>query len=159
MFIRPSFDEYFMNIALDVSLRSDDPDIQHGAVIVSKNNYIIGTGYNATIKGSDPSKIPYLNRDKKRLWMIHAEENAILNSSINPNNINGAKIYVTAKPCVNCLQRIINFGINEIYYIDRNGSITENEETEQMRNDLITMSGISMIKIDIDSILKLKGLK
>ena len=155
--IRPSFDEYFMNIAFDVSLRSDDPDIQHGAVIVNNNNYIIGTGYNATIKGSDKEKIPYNIRDEKRLWMIHAEENAILNSNINPNNIGGAKLYVTAKPCVNCLQRIINFGITNIYYVNRLGSITENEKTEKMRNDLIEMSGISMTEIDINAIIALKN--
>lgn len=148
---RPTFDEYFLNIAFDVSLRSDDPNIRHGAVIVTNQNHIIGTGYNATIRGSDKTKIPYHIRDKKRLWMIHAEENAILNSAINPLAIGGAKIYVTGLPCVNCLQRVINFGISEIIYAGRIGSITENEETDRMRKDLISMSKIKIREISLNN--------
>lgn len=148
---RPSFDEYFLNIAFDVSLRSDDPNIRHGAVIVTNQNHIIGTGYNATIRGSDKDVIPYHIRDKKRLWMIHAEENAILNCTANPLTIGGAKLYVTGLPCVNCLQRVINFGIQEIFYADRAGSITENEETQKMREQLIAMSHIAMTKMSLDS--------
>lgn len=147
--IRPTFDEYFLNLAFNVSLRSDDPDIRHGAIIVNNQNHIIGTGYNATIKGSDPNIIPYNTRDKKRLWMIHAEENAMLNCLVNPNNIGGAKIYVTGKPCVNCLQRLVNFGISEIFYAKRAGTITENSETEEMRQDIINMSGILVTELDL----------
>lgn len=91
---RPTFDEYFLNIAFDVSLRSDDPNIRHGAVIVTHQNHIIGTGYNATIRGSDKDVIPYHIRDKKRLWMIHAEENAILNCTANPLTIVGGQSYM-----------------------------------------------------------------
>jgi dCMP deaminase len=149
---RPTFDEYFLNIAFDVSLRSDDPDIRHGSVIVTSQNHIIGTGYNATIRGSDKSKIPYKIRDKKRLWMIHAEENAILNCTTNPLTIGGSKIYITGTPCVNCLQRIINFGINEIIYAKRVGSITENDETNKMRQDIILMSGIKIREFDLDNV-------
>lgn len=136
---RPSFDEYFMRIAFDVSLRSDDPNIKHGSVIVNKNNHIIGTGYNCTIRGIDPKIVPYNNRDLKRLWMIHSEENAILNCYANPQNIGGAKIYVTGLPCINCLQRIINFGIDEIYYANRAGTITENEYSQEMRSQILEM--------------------
>jgi tRNA(Arg) A34 adenosine deaminase TadA len=76
---RPSWDEYFLVLACTVSLRSEDPDIQHGAVIVNEYNHIIGTGYNGPVKGSDNSVIPFSVRDEKRKWMIHAEENAMLN--------------------------------------------------------------------------------
>jgi deoxycytidylate deaminase len=148
---RPTFDEYFLNIAFDVSLRSDDNNIRHGAVIVTNQNHIIGTGYNATIRNSDKNKIPYNIREKKRLWMIHAEENAILNSRENPLTIGGAKIYITGLPCVNCLQRIINFGITEVIYADRIGSVTENEETMKMRKDIIKMSKIKVRKMKLDS--------
>lgn len=149
---RPTFDEYFLNIAFNVSLRSDDPNIRHGAVIVNRQNHIIGTGYNATIRGSDKSKIPYNIRDKKRLWMIHAEENAILNCTVNPLTIGGAKLYVTGLPCVNCLQRVINFGIFEIIHASRAGSITENEETQKMRQDLISMSRIKISEISLNNV-------
>lgn len=150
-FDRPSFDEYFINLAFNVAFRSDDPDIRHGAIIVSKQNHIIGTGYNATIRKSNKEKIPYGIRDKKRLWMIHAEENAILNCTVNPLTIGGAKIYVTGLSCVNCLQRLINFGITEVYYADRMGTISENDETKKMRNDLTEMSEIQFFKFPMDN--------
>jgi dCMP deaminase len=148
---RPTFDEYFLNIAFDVSLRSDDPNIRHGAVIVTNQNHIIGTGYNNTIRNSDKSKIPYNIREKKRPWMIHAEENAMLNSRENPLTIGGAKIYITGIPCVNCLQRIINFGITDIIYAKRMGSITENEETSKMREDIIKMSKIKISEVSLEN--------
>jgi len=149
---RPSFIEYFLIIAHDLSLRSDDPNIRHGAVITtidSKN--IIGTGYNGTIQGSDLNKIPINIRDKKRKYMIHAEENAILNCMANPKTIGGAILYVTGLPCVNCLQRIINFNIKEIYYADRVGTITEDEETTFMRQNILDMSDIKMHKVDTNT--------
>jgi deoxycytidylate deaminase len=144
---RPSFIEYFLIIASDLSLRSDDPDIRHGAVITTMDNNIIGTGYNGTIKKSNLDKVPLKIRDKKRKYMIHAEENAILNCVINPKIIGGAKIFVTGLPCVNCLQRIINFNIKEVYYADKIGSITEDEETNFMRNNILEMNSIKIFKI------------
>ena len=149
---RPTFDEYFLILAASISLRSDDPDIKHGAVIVNQQNQIIGTGYNATVRKSNPDKIPYHIRDKKRLWMLHAEENAILNCSSNPLMLpGGAKIYVTGKPCFPCLQRMINFGITKIYHAKRVGTCTDNAESEQMKKHLIEMSGVEVIEVDIDS--------
>lgn len=148
---RPNFIEYFLIIAHDVSLRSDDPNIRHGAIITTMNNNIIGTGYNGTIQGSDLTKIPTKIRDKKRKYMIHAEENAMLNCMCNPKTIGGARIYVTGLPCVNCLQRLINFDIKEIFYADRVGSITEDDETNSIRNNILEMSEIKMFKVKTDS--------
>jgi dCMP deaminase len=156
---KPTFDEYFLMLAFDVSSRSDDPNIRHGAVIVTHQNHIIGSGYNATIRGANESKIPYELRDKKRLWMIHAEENAILNCTVNPLTlVNGAKIYVTGLPCVNCLQRVINFGITEIYHAKRIGSIKENDDTEKMRKDILEMSKIKVCEIELNSLWLRKNL-
>jgi deoxycytidylate deaminase len=50
------------------------------------------------------------------------------------------------------LQRIINFGINEIIYAKRVGSITENDETNKMRQDIILMSGIKIREFDLDNV-------
>src|SRR5690606_37707248 len=120
---RPSWDIYFLNIAISVSHRSEDPNIKHGAVIVDKNNHIMGTGYNAFITGGDKNIIPLNNREEKRKWVIHAEENGLLNcSAVSKNDL---RIYITGEPCNNCLQRIINFGIKQIIILDRCGSITE----------------------------------
>jgi len=151
--MRPSWDEYFLTLAFTVSIRSEDPDIKHGAVLVNRYNQIIGTGYNGPIKGSVNDFIPLHIRDEKRKWMIHAEENCILNTTQNPSERgDGCRIYITGIPCNNCLQRIINFGVNEIIIADRMGSITENEETGKMREILISMSKTNVKKIPMDNL-------
>jgi dCMP deaminase len=149
---RPSWDEYFLMIAFTVSTRSEDPNIKHGAVLVNCQNQIIGTGYNSPIKGSINELIPMNIREEKRKWMIHAEENCILNATQNSSERGqDCKLYVTGLPCNNCLQRIINFGIKKIIIADRIGSITDNEESKNMRNNLISMSKIEIKTIDINN--------
>lgn len=150
---RPSWDEYFLILAFHISLRSQDPDIKHGAILVNQHNQIIGTGYNGPIAGSDDSVIPFHIRDEKRKWMIHAEENCLLNATQNPSE--NCRLYITGEPCNNCLQRIINFRRGEIKNIiiaDRVGSITENDDTKIMKNQLIKMSKISISKIPISNL-------
>jgi dCMP deaminase len=149
--LRPSWDEYFLLIAFIVSLRSQDPNIHHGAIVVDENNHIIGTGYNGPIKLSNDKIIPWHNRDQKRKWMIHAEENCLLNCTKPGSSHNSFKMYVTGTPCNNCLQRIINFGIKNIIIADRIGSITENEETQHMKEQLITMSNINIKTMSTDN--------
>jgi deoxycytidylate deaminase len=120
-------------IAHVVSLRSDDRFIKHGAVIVSNlSKHIIGTGYNCTMRGANTNIIDLNDRDSRRPFMIHAEENAILNCTKNPAELSdGATIYITGTPCNNCLQRIINFGINTVIFTKRQGSIKEEDEREK----------------------------
>lgn len=150
---RPSWDEYFLTIAFTIARRSEDPNIQHGAVLVNSQNQIIGTGYNGPIKGSINELIPMSIRDEKRKWMIHAEENCILNATQNSSERGeGCKLYVTGLPCNNCLQRMINFGIKKIIMADRTGSITENTESKDMRNKILAMSQIDISTIPIDNI-------
>jgi dCMP deaminase len=148
---RLSWDHYFLNLAINISYRSEDPNVKHGAVIVDRDNHIVGTGYNAAIKGCDLSKIPLHDRDEKRKYMIHAEENALLNSTI--INKDYSKIYVTGRPCNNCLQRIINFGINKVIFINKLGSITENEDYINMQKKILDLSNIIFTPYEIQDLL------
>ncbi len=148
---RPSFDEYFLRLAFNIAIRSDDPNIKHGSVIVNQHNHIIGTGYNNTIIGADPSKIPYDVRDDKRLYMVHSEKNAILNCNRTAGD-SALTIYVTGLPCIDCLQHIINFRIKRIVYADRIGSITENEKIDRVRQNILSMSNLIIDKIPLDNI-------
>lgn len=148
---RPNWNEYFLILAKDISLRSDDPNIKHGSVITTLENNIIGTGFNGTIPNTTINDINYFNRDIKRREMIHSEENAILNCLINPKNIHGAKIYITGKPCPPCLMRIINFGITEVHYADCIGTITDSNEDELQRENLINRSKIKIFKYPINT--------
>jgi len=152
MINRPNWDEYFLMVSFTTSLRSQDPDIQHGCVIVNERNHIIATGYNNPIKGCNDDVIPYNIRDEKRKWMIHAEENAMLNvTQSSSERGDSCRMYITGYPCNNCLQRIVNFGIKKIIIADRMGTITENEETKIMKNKIIEMANLEIIKIPMSN--------
>ena len=80
-----SWDEYFMGLAIFTSFRSKDPSSKVGAVIVDKNRHIIGTGYNGFIAGIDESHFQWEREGNflstKYPYVVHAESNAILNST------------------------------------------------------------------------------
>lgn len=146
--IRPSWDEYFMKLAVDISARSEDVFIKHGCVLVDYNtNHIIGSGFNGLFRGADKTKIDLYNRDARRPYMIHAEENAIMNSTKNPLDlINGAKAYITGRSCTGCLQKLLNFGIVEIIELDSLGSITdETQEYRNMRANILSMATFPIV--------------
>jgi len=114
-----SWDGYFMGIAFISSLRSKDPNTRHGACIVNLDNKIIGIGYSGFPIGCSDDEFPW-NRDgelnnTKTPYVVHAELNAILNSS---SNIKGAKMFLYSEkgyyPCSECSKAIIQSGISEV---------------------------------------------
>ena len=120
---RPNWDEFFMMLAEVAATRSTcdrGPNQRFrdhkgtGAVIVSKDNRRIAMGYN----GSPPG-VPHCDDIGHRLVdshcvsTLHAEENAILNSTF---NLEGCKIYSTTIPCFDCCKRIIAVGIVEVVF-------------------------------------------
>ncbi|KAK3582183.1 hypothetical protein CHS0354_023719 [Potamilus streckersoni] len=123
---RVSWDEYFMNVAQWVSVRSTCERAQIGAVIVRGNN-ILSTGYNGSptglphCKGADCLIFKSIHPDgtveENCMLSIHAEINAISQAAKNGTAINDASIYITASPCINCLKVLINVGIRKIYYL------------------------------------------
>ncbi len=148
---RPSFDIYFLTLAFDIATRSEDSQTKHGAIIVdTRANHIIGTGYNALVRGIDKNKLN-LDRVNKHKFMIHAEENAIMNCTLNPLTIQKAKIYITGKPCINCLQRLINFGIKNFCIAKRKGTTLETIETNVIYNNLIDEFKLSITELDLCS--------
>lgn len=114
-----SWDEYFMGIALLSALRSKDPSTQVGACIVNKNNKIVGIGYNGFPIGCSDDDFSWAREadninDTKYPYVVHAEANAILNST---KDLHGARLYVGLFPCNECAKLIIQTGIVEIVYL------------------------------------------
>lgn len=113
---RPTWDEYFLNIALEVANRSTCDRAQVGAVIV-KDKRILTTGYNGS-----PSGLPHctdagcLMDNGHCIRTLHAEQNAIIQAALHGVSTAGASIYVTHQPCFLCAKTIINAGIGEIVY-------------------------------------------
>lgn len=115
------WEEYFMELAKLTAKRSKDPVTQVGAVIVNKNKRVIGLGYNGFIDIPDNDKLfPWTKNSNnyeeiKYSYVIHAEANAILNST---SSIKDSTLYVTLFPCRECAKLIIQSGIKKIVYLD-----------------------------------------
>lgn len=91
-----SWDEYFMGVALLSAHRSKDPNTKVGACIVNENKRIVGIGYNGFPYGCNDDVYPW-ERDgdflnTKYPYVVHAEPNAILNST---SSLEGATLYVS----------------------------------------------------------------
>jgi len=97
--VRASWDDYFMNIAREVSTRSTCDRKFVGSVIV-RDKSILATGYNGSIRGLPHcDEEGHLMEDGHCVRTVHAEANAIVQAARHGARIDGATIYVTASPC------------------------------------------------------------
>lgn len=115
---RPTWDEYFMELASVVAKRSTCNRRSVGAVLV-RDKRILTTGYN----GSPPG-LPHctdagcLLVDNHCVRAIHAEQNAIVQAALHGIDLRGATCYVTSSPCVHCSKILIAAGITRIVFRD-----------------------------------------
>lgn len=89
---------------------------QVGALVV-KNSMIISDGYNGT-----PSGFENICEDENNVtkpYVLHAEANAITKLARSLNNSDGATIYITASPCIECAKLIIQAGIKRVVYAEK----------------------------------------
>lgn len=112
-----SWDSYFMGVAILSGMRSKDPNTKVGACIVNNEKRIVGIGYNGFPKGCEDDVFPWETDEdyskSKYAYVVHAELNAILNSS---QKLDGCSIYVSHFPCNECAKAIIQSGITEVIY-------------------------------------------
>lgn len=89
---------------------------QVGALVV-KDKMIISDGYNGT-----PSGFENVCEDESGTtfpYVLHAEANAITKLARSSNNSDGATLYVTASPCIECAKLIIQSGIRRVVYAEK----------------------------------------
>jgi len=111
---RLNWDEYFMSIALLASQRSPCQRLHVGSVVV-KDNRLISMGYNGFIAGTPHAS---LIREGHERAIIYSEINALANSNrLDRTCPDGATIYITHYPCINCFKSIAVTGIKEIVYM------------------------------------------
>ena len=111
---------------------------QVGALIV-KDNMIISDGYNGT-----PSGFPNICEDENNVtfpYVLHAEANAITKIARSGNNSDGATLYVTDSPCIECAKLIVQAGIKRVVYSNKY-RLTDGI-------DLLTRAGIEVVYIDM----------
>lgn len=121
---RPSYDEYFMEMAYVVSKRSTCLRRKVGAILV-KDKHILSTGYNGAPKGLNHCEEVGCLRKKTNVPSgerheicrgLHAEQNAIIQSAVFGVSIKNSSLYCTNTPCVVCSKMLINAGVKEIVF-------------------------------------------
>ena len=119
---RPTWDEYFMEMAELARQRSTCLRRRVGAVIV-KDNRVIATGYNGVPKGIRHCEETGCLRQQLNVPSgkmhelcrgLHAEQNAIIQAACMGSSIEGGTLYCTTQPCVICTKMIINAGIKRV---------------------------------------------
>jgi dCMP deaminase len=122
--LRPSWDEYFMEVAYVVRKRSTCLRRHVGAVLV-KDKRILATGYNGAPSGilhcldtgclRQELKIPSGQRHEICRG-AHAEQNAIAQAALQGVSTKDSEIYITAHPCSVCAKILINAGLKRIVF-------------------------------------------
>jgi dCMP deaminase len=145
---RPSWEDYFMEIAMLVAKRSTCLRRAVGAIIV-KDKRVLSTGYNGAPTdvrhcvevgclreklGVESGKMHELCRG------IHAEQNAIIQAAYHGVSVKNASVFCTNLPCSICAKMIINAGINKIYY--RSGY------ADDLSQDMLKESGIELVHLE-----------
>jgi len=149
-FKRPSWDQYFMDIAHKVAARSNCMKRQVAAVIVADKR-IISTGYNGTprgVKNCNEGGCPRCNgfsesgKNLEECLCSHGEENAIVQASYHGIAIKDATLYTTYSPCLMCSKMIINAGIQRVVY---NEAYPLNDTATRMLKE----AGVDLVKLKV----------
>ena len=122
--IKPKFIEYFFDIAERTSKLSTALKLKVGAVIV-KDNRILSIGYNGTPSGwsNECESIEFrLPGDIEptlvtKPEVLHAEANALMKLTKSTESSEGAILFCTHEPCLECAKLIYQAGISHVYYI------------------------------------------
>jgi dCMP deaminase len=120
---KPSFDDIYMNLAINLARRSHCVKAHVGAVLV-KDTRIVSLGYNGPPAGTHNCDEEWpatgCERDRKGgcSLAIHAEENAILYAAKNKTDVEGSTLYVTLSPCLPCARIIFTSGIRRVLYLN-----------------------------------------
>ncbi|MDD2620577.1 MAG: cytidine/deoxycytidylate deaminase family protein [Syntrophomonadaceae bacterium] len=121
---RPSWDEYFLQLAELVASRSTCLRRQVGAVLV-RNERIIATGYNGAPRGLEHCLDIGCLREEQGIPSgqryelcrgVHAEQNALINAAFYGVSTRDTVLYCTNQPCIICARMIINAGIEKVVH-------------------------------------------
>lgn len=146
--MRPSWDEYFMNIVELVKSRSTCLRRQVGALIV-KDKRILASGYNGAPVGCkhcdevgcmrEELKIPSGQRHEI-CRATHAEQNAIAQAAYSGTSVKDSVLYVTTQPCVLCAKLAINAGISKIVF--------KGDYPDELSMELLKEAGVRVLKYE-----------
>ncbi|HID25186.1 MAG TPA: cytidine deaminase [Thermoplasmata archaeon] len=141
---RPSYDEYFMEMAHVIAKRSTCLRRKVGALLV-KNKHILSTGYNGAPKGLPHCEEVGCLREKLRVPSgerhelcrgLHAEQNAIIQAAVFGVSIKDSILYCTDAPCVVCAKMLINADVQRVVF--------EGDYPDKLAEKMLAESGITV---------------
>jgi len=144
---RPSWDDYFLEIAEVVARRSSCVRRQIGAVIV-RDHRILTTGYNGAPSGLKHCTEIGCLRDELGITSgtraemcraLHSEMNAIIQAAQHGVSTKGASLYCTNQPCSVCARMLINAGIVKIVY--------KGDYPDEFAKGLLEEAGIEVVRV------------
>lgn len=139
---RIPWDQYFMSQSLLLSTRSTCTRLAVGAIIV-RDRRIIAGGYNGSVSGDvHCSDVGCKVVDGHCVRTIHAEVNAIIQCAKFGVPTDGADIYVSYFPCLQCTKTIIQAGIKNLYYL-------HDYQNSEYAVELLEHAGINIHKVDL----------
>ena len=112
---------------------------QVGALIV-KDKMIISDGYNGTPSGFE--NICENDMGATKPYVLHAEANAITKVAKSANNCDGATLYVTTSPCMECSKLIIQAGIKRVVFSEKY------HNTEGL--DILSKVGVELVHLPFE---------
>ncbi len=145
---RPSWKEYFMDIALLVARRSTCLRRQVGAVAV-RDKRILATGYNGAPTGLPHcldigclrEELGVASGERHELCRgLHAEQNVIIQAAYHGVSIKGATLYCTNLPCSICSKMLINAGIGQIIY--------QEGYADPMAQEMLKLTNVKLTQVD-----------
>lgn len=111
---RPSWDEYFLKLAMLASERATCPRMHCGCVLV-KDRFVLATGYNGSLPGQPHCEdVGCLIVDNHCVRTNHAEMNALIQAARHGVNTTGATAYITNMSCTTCAKALIAAGIKRV---------------------------------------------
>jgi dCMP deaminase len=146
---RPTWDQYFLQLARQAATRSTCLRRQVGAVLV-RDRRVLATGYNGAPRGvahclevgclRDELGIPSGER-QELCRAIHAEQNALIQAAVHGVAVEGATLYTTLQPCILCAKMLINAGVREIHYVEG--------YPDDFARQLLDEAGVSCIRTEL----------
>jgi len=144
--VKEKFIEAYMDVAERFAQLSSATRLQVGAIVV-KDDRIISIGYNGMPAGWDnvcEEKVYDTSAEstyqlKTKPEVLHAESNAIAKLAKSPESGEGASIFITHSPCIDCAKLIYQSGIAAVYY--------KNDYRSTQGLDFLNKSSIKVVKV------------
>ncbi|GMU95853.1 MULTISPECIES: cytidine/deoxycytidylate deaminase family protein [Ignavibacterium] len=136
---RPSWDEYFLKLAMLASERATCPRMHCGCVLV-KDRFVLATGYNGSLPGQPHCEdVGCLIVDNHCVRTNHAEMNALIQAARHGVNTTGATAYITNMSCTTCAKALIAAGIKRV--------VVFSDFHDTLATQFYTDAGVEIVKL------------